>query len=182
VDAADQPRMVRWVTDRLQFDLIATGLENNGGAADGEFADPALAQATANDDALRVFPVFEAQKAPDDQGEFLREFLDDAVDYARRFRIAFGQRFVELLLAEVLAQVLAERILTSLADTLAPVVENRLEGPLACAIADEAIGAPQLGIVGVHDDVAELLGAVSEQRGRRASAVFSGMGVTGVSS
>src|SRR5260221_574167 len=47
---ADQARMVGLVPDRLQFDLVAVGLEQDPGAPDGEFADPTAPQTAADHD------------------------------------------------------------------------------------------------------------------------------------
>jgi len=46
------------------------------------------------------------------------------------------------------------------------VFEDRLEGALARAIADEAIGRAHVGVVGVDRDATELVRAVREQRWR----------------
>ena len=45
-----------------------------------------------------------------------------------------GEHLLELAFAELLGGLLAERVLVA-AGTLAPVVEKRLEGALACAVA-----------------------------------------------
>lgn len=82
-----------------------------------------------------------------------------------RLRVAFEQDFVELLLADLFARLLAQRILAHLANPLAPVVEDGLKRSFAGPVADEAIRLTQLGVVRVHGDATQRLGAVGEQVG-----------------
>ncbi len=75
---------------RPQVDGMPVRLEDDGGAADRELADAALAQPAADHDALGVLPFLEPQEAPDHRRELLRELLDGALDDAGRFGVAFG--------------------------------------------------------------------------------------------
>jgi hypothetical protein len=61
------------------------------------------AHAAADGDPLDVLPAFVFQQAPHDEGEFLREILDDAVDQTRRLRVAFFQRLIELFFTDLVA-------------------------------------------------------------------------------
>ena len=165
VNAADEAGVVGCVANRTQLDSVTPGFQGNAGATDCELADAALTQAAAHDDALDVLPFLQAQEAADHGGEFLRELFDHAVNHAGRFRVAFDQDFVELLLADLIARLLAQRVLAYLADPLAPVVEDGLKRSLAGPVADEAIRLAQLGVVRIHGDATECLGAVCEQVG-----------------
>ncbi len=156
--------MVRLVTDRFQLDIEAVRLQLHGGAADGQLADAALPQASADHDALCILPVLQSQESADDLREFLGELLDRALDDARGLGIPLREDLVELLLADFLGGRVAEGVFPRLPDPLAPVIDNRDEGPPARAVADESFRAAQLGIVRVDRDLAELLGAVGDQR------------------
>ncbi len=83
VDAADEPAWSEGWRIGFQLDFVAAGLQDDSGTADRELADAALTQATADDDALGVFPVLEPQEAPDHLRKFLRELLDRAVNHPR---------------------------------------------------------------------------------------------------
>ncbi len=72
--------------------------------------------------------------------------------------------FIKLLFADLRGRRIAERVITSLADALAPVIDNRHEGALTGAVADKSFGAAQLRVVGVDGYLAELLGTVGEKR------------------
>ena len=61
------------VADRAQLHRVPVGLQEHARAADGELADAALAQAAADDDALRVLPPFSRRKRRIDGRELLRE-------------------------------------------------------------------------------------------------------------
>ena len=67
---------------------IAVGLEQYGLRADGQLADAAGAKAAADDEALRIAPILEAQEAADDLGQLLGEFLDRALHETRRLGLA----------------------------------------------------------------------------------------------
>ena len=161
--AADQSRVVRLVVDRMQLHVEAVGFQSDGGATDGKLADPALAQAAADHDALGVFPSFESQETTDDLGELLRELLDGALDDSGGFRVPLREHLVELLLADFLGGRRAEGILAGLAHPLAPIIQDRYERAPAGTIADKPFGAAQLRVVGVDCYQAQLLSAVRQQ-------------------
>src|SRR5262245_42542426 len=120
---------------RMQLHIAPSGLEQNGCAADRKLTDAALTQPATDDDALRLFPVLEAQEATDDRRKLLRKLFDGAVDDPGRFRIALYENLVELLLAQLFAWRVTKRIVADARDALAPVVEDRLECALARAVA-----------------------------------------------
>ena len=136
---AEQAGFIGIVADKLEIDIDAVGLEQQAGAADGQLADAAGAEAAADDEAFRVAPILEPQEAADDQGELLGEVLDGALHDARGFGFALRQEVGELLLADLLAGFVAERILAQLLQRLAPFVENVPERVLAGLVADEAV-------------------------------------------
>src|SRR5712671_2925919 len=168
VDRADEAGLVGMVLDRHQVDVDAVGLEQHRGAADGELADAARAEAAADGDALGAAPGLEAQEAPGDAGELLGEFLDGALDQAGRLGIAGLQHLLEPLLADLVGRRVAERVLAEPRQALAPIGEDLGEGALAGAVADEAVRLAQRGVIGVDADGGQHGGAVPNEglRGR----------------
>ncbi len=100
MQAADQARFVGVKADRNQIDLEAFGLEQEAGARDRQFADPALPEAAAGDDALGIGPGPGLEKALGDISEFLCEFLDRAMYQRRGADIVADQRLIERVLAD----------------------------------------------------------------------------------
>src|SRR5205807_2320824 len=76
---ADQPGVVRMKADRQQIDFEALRLENDVGARDRNFADPAFAKAATNHDSLGIGPTFGLEKPLRHIGELVGEFLDRAM-------------------------------------------------------------------------------------------------------
>src|SRR4030081_2387504 len=89
------------MADRQHLDLEVLVLEDDFGARDGEFAEPASAKTAAYDDALRLLPGLGLEEAARDVGEFLREVLDGAVHDRRGLGFVADQDGVEHLLADV---------------------------------------------------------------------------------
>src|SRR6267142_1226764 len=71
MQATDQAGFVGMKADRDQVDLEVLGLENDVGARDREFADPALPETAADHDAFGIGPGLGLEKAPRHIGEFL---------------------------------------------------------------------------------------------------------------
>ncbi len=165
VGGADEAGLVGMVADRRELDVDAGRLQQHRGAADRELADAALAQAAADHDALGVAPALQAQEAADHGRELLGEILDRALDDAGRLRVALDEELVELLLRDLAARRLAERVLADLPQALAPILEDRPEGAVARAVADEALLVAQLDIVAVDDDRRQVIGAVGDSGG-----------------
>jgi hypothetical protein len=154
------------VADRQQLDLEVPGLEDDLGARDGELAEPAVAKAAADHDALGLLPGLAPEEAPRDVGELLRKILDGAVHHRGGFGVVADQHGVEHLLADVLGRLLAERILARLAQGLAPLVENVAEGGFAGAIAEKPLLVLQLDVEAVDIDRRETRSSVSRNPGR----------------
>ena len=76
---ADQAGIIRMKADRHQIDIEVFGLKDDVGAGDGEFADPALPEATADHDALGIGPCLGLEEPPGHIGQLLGEFLDRTV-------------------------------------------------------------------------------------------------------
>ena len=112
--AADQPGLVRIEPDRHHLHLQSFGLEDDIGARDSKFADPALPETTADHDGLGLVPRLALEKAARDEGKLLREALDRAVQQRRRLDIVADQNLVELLLAEFGRGLATERIVAAL--------------------------------------------------------------------
>ena len=76
---ADQRGFVGMEADRHHLDLEVLGLEDDLGARDRELAEPAVAKAAADHDALGLRPGLGLEETARDIGELLRELLDRAV-------------------------------------------------------------------------------------------------------
>src|ERR1700738_427081 len=131
MQAADQAGIIGMIADRDQVDAPAFGLEDNVGARDRQFADPALAKAAADHDALGIGPGLGLEKAPGDISEFLSEFLDRAMHQRRRRD--------EIALGDIPGGFLAERVVAVLLQRLAQGLQDFSEGALAGAIANKAL-------------------------------------------
>ena len=161
MQAADQAGVIGIETDRHQIDLVALGLEDDVGARDRDLADPALAKAAADHDALGIGPGLGLEKAPGDIGQFLGEFLDRAVHQRRRHDIFADQRLVELALGDVPGGLLAERVVAVLLQRLAQGLQDFSEGALAGAVADKALIVLQFDIEAVDVYRRQTRGAVT---------------------
>jgi hypothetical protein len=94
---------------------------------------------------------------------FLCKILNGAMHDSGGFGLAFDEGILQLALAYLFGRLVAERIVIA-ARPLAPIVEKRLEGPLAGAVAQESFRRAELGIVGVDRYGRELCGAVLRER------------------
>jgi len=79
---AEQPGIVGMMADGNKVDGDPSAFSSTIALPIASFADPALAEAAADDDPFGVLPAFGAQELPHDQREFARKFLDCAVDQA----------------------------------------------------------------------------------------------------
>src|SRR5688572_8140765 len=122
--AADQPRLVRMVADRLQLHAGAAALQYDRSAAGDDLADPAFAHAAADGDAFHVLPALAPGEAADDRDQPLRELLRGPLDQAGGFRLALAERLVEALAADLLRRPAAQRIISGLADLLPQLVDQ----------------------------------------------------------
>jgi hypothetical protein len=141
--------------------MIADRTERHGrdvgdqhrGPSDRKLADVAGTQTAAHDDAFGLGPDLELEKAADDFGQLLSEFLDRRVHDTRGQRVFAGQDLVELGLGNLPRRGVAQRILVALLLELgAATIEDLAEGPAARAIADEALGLAQFLVVAVDRD------------------------------
>ena len=150
-----------------QVDVDLLALQDHRGAADRQLAHPAAAHAAADHDALDLAPVLQLQQRAHHGGEGLGEFLDHAMHQAGGLGVAVGQQRVELLARDVLGRRVAQRVvLGAVADALAPVVQQRLEGAAAGTVAEEALRRAQLGVVAVEDHRRQRRRAVVLETGR----------------
>jgi len=83
MQAADQAGIVGVKADRHQIDFETFGLQDDVGARDREFADPALPETAADHDAFGIGPGPGLEKPLRHMGQFLRELLDRAVHQGR---------------------------------------------------------------------------------------------------
>ena len=160
MQAADQRRLVGIVADQHHVDLDAVGLEDEVGARDRQFADAALAKAAAHRDALGAGPGLGLEEAPHHHRELLRVLLDRALDHGGGFGVAFLQDDVELGPAEIVGRRVAERVGAELAQRLAPVLQDGVEGLPARAVAEEALVVLQFEVIAVDLDRRQRLGAM----------------------
>jgi hypothetical protein len=135
---SDQASIIRMITDRQDLDLEVLGLQEDFCAGDGKFAEPAVTEAAADDDPLRLLPGLRLEKTTRYVGELLRELFDRAVNDCRRLGVVAHQDAVQYLLADVLRRLLAKWVLAGLSQRLAPSLENFAVGALAGAAADES--------------------------------------------
>jgi hypothetical protein len=87
--------------DRQELNIDLVGFEDHCSTADHKLAHPARSKSSAHHDALCLLPILQLEKTTNDQGEFLREFLDGALNDPGRFPVAAGQELVELLLRQL---------------------------------------------------------------------------------
>ena len=119
MQAADQARVIGVEADRCHIDLEVFGLENDVGARDREFADPALAKAAADHDAFGIGPGLGLEKPLRHIGQLLREFLDRAVHQSGGMDVVAQQRLVERILADGLGGFASQGIAAVLLQRLA---------------------------------------------------------------
>src|ERR1700722_8099645 len=152
MQAADQAAFVGIEADRHQIDIKAFGFEQNIGAGNGEFADPALAKTAADHDALGIGPRLGLQKFRRHIGELAGEFLDRAVNQRGGADVFAHQGRIELAFGDFLSGFTAQRIVAVFLERLAQIVEDLAKGPLAGAIAEKAVIVLQLDIEAVDVD------------------------------
>src|SRR3954453_22479980 len=141
--------------DRQHLNFEVLGLEQNFGARNGEFAEPAVAKAAAHGDALGLVPGLGFEEAARYVDEFLREILDGAVHDRRRLAVITDQCSIKFFLAEVFGGLLAERVVAGLAQRLSPPFEGLLEGSFTGAVSEESFLILQLEIEAVDLDPRE---------------------------
>src|SRR5690242_3512163 len=101
-----QAGFVRIMADRLQPKLAAIRLEQDGCAADRQFADAAATKSAADNDHLGLTPCLQPKESTTDGRKFLGEFLDCAQYKAGRVGIALQEQLVELASLHVFAGLL----------------------------------------------------------------------------
>ena len=146
---ADQAGVIGMKTDRQQVDLEIFALEDDVGAGNHEFADPALAKAAADDDALGIGPCLGLEEFPGHMGQFLRKFLNRAMHQRRGMDIVADQCVVELALGDLLGGFLAQGIVAVLLQRLAQGFEDVSERALAGAVAEKSAFVLQFDIEAV---------------------------------
>ena len=72
-----------------------------------ELSHAAGAKATDDDQAFCLFPRFQLEKAPNDQRELLREFLDRTLDNSGRLWITVAEQAIKLLLGDFLVDLVS---------------------------------------------------------------------------
>src|SRR6185312_2255745 len=149
---SDQRRLIGMKADRHHLQLEILGAQDDLGARDRKLAEPAVAKAAADHDALGLRPGLGLEEAPRYIGQFLRELLDRAVQQGRSLGVVTDQHVVEGLLADLLRGHVAERILARFAQGLAPAVEDLAESTLGGTVAQEALLVLQFDIEAVDID------------------------------
>ena len=149
MQAADQARFIRMKADRHQVDLEFLGLENDVGARDREFADPALPEAAADHDAFGIGPGLGLEKPPRHIGQFLGEFLDRAMHQGGGVDIVADQRLVEFALADVMRSLSCRADRRRCPSALRRPSRISAERALAGAVAEKAVVVLQFDIEAV---------------------------------
>ena len=100
MQAADQASLVGMRADRHQVDLKILGLENDVGARDREFTDPALPKATADHDAFGVGPGLGLEEPTRHVSKLLGECLDRAMHQGGSVNVVADKHLVERALGD----------------------------------------------------------------------------------
>ena len=169
--APTKTRLVRLVANRLQLDLDAIGFEDDGGAADRQFADAAAAKAAADREPFGIAPRLEFVKAPDHQRKVLGKIFDGTMHQTGFLDIAASQKHIELLLGQLLARLIAQRIIAGFAQRLAPILDDLPERALTGAVADKTLVVFDFDIVAVEVDLRQPAGAMRRDL-RRGDSLF----------
>src|SRR6266481_7610248 len=149
---ADQSRLVGVKTDRNQIALEVLGLEDDAGARDRKLADPALAKAATDHDALGICPGLCLEETARHMRQLLREFLDGTMHQCRGVNVVADQRLVELALGDIGGGLLAERIVAIVLQRLAQAIQNLAERALGGAVAEKTVLVLQFEIKAVDVD------------------------------
>ena len=160
---ADEPGLVRMVADRHERDVDARRFQQHRGAADRELADAALAQAATDRDALGVAPAFEAQKR---RMTVASSCANSSI--APWMMPASGSPSTKSLSSfffEMSRLGVSPSGSSPTCSSRAPTLEDRPEGAVARAVADEALLVAQLDIVAVDDNRRQVIGPVGDSGG-----------------
>src|SRR4051794_32944382 len=152
VQTTDQAGIVGIEADRYHFDLEAFGLDDDVGTRDRQFAEPAVAKAAPDHDALGLGPSLGLEEAAGDISELLGEFLDRRMHHCGGLDVVADQDGVQHLLADLVRGLVAERILTGLFQRLAPAVQDLAERALAGAVAQKPFVVLEFDIEAVEVD------------------------------
>ena len=164
---ADQAGVIGMKADRHQIDVEILGLEDDVGAGDREFADPALPEATADHDALGIGPRLGLEKPPRHIGQLLGEFLDRTMHQGCGADVVADQRLIEFGLGDLAGGFFAQGIVAVFLQRLAQAVQDLAESPLAGAVAEKAFVVLQFDVETVDLDRRQAGGAVAgDARGR----------------
>lgn len=167
MQATDQASFIGVKADRHQIDLEPLRLEQDVGACDREFTDPALPKAAADNNAFGVGPGLGLEKTRRHIGQFLREFLDRAVHQGRRADVVAYQRLVERVLGDRFGGFIPQRVVAVFLQRFAQRIQYLAERALAGAIAEKTVVVFQLDIEAVHVYGGQTGGAVPADAGGR---------------
>ena len=109
-------------------------------------------------------------------GQFLREFLDRAVQDRRSLGVIADQDLIERLLVDLVRRLLAERIFARLAEGFSPAVEYLAECALRGPVAQIMVVFLQLDVEAIHVYRRQAGGTVAPN-GRCSYDVFSHAGL-----
>jgi hypothetical protein len=146
----DEAGLVRIAVNRSKPDVDLFSLEDDRRPADHELAHATCTKPSANCDTLGVFPALQLEIAANDQGKFLGEVLDRAMDNSRRLRFSPLQKLVKLLPTQFIADLIAKRIVACLPKRFAPVMDDLPECAFAGTIAEKALVILELDVVAVE--------------------------------
>jgi hypothetical protein len=171
---ADQAGCIGIAVRRDESDIDSLGFQDHAGAPDRHLADPAGAKSASNHNALGIAPALKLEVTADDQGKFLGEVLDRALQHAGSLQVTVGQQGVERLFADILAGLVAERVLAILAQWFAPVFEDFAKRALGDAVAEKSLVILRFQVVAVDLDRRQAWAAVDWQIGQRRGLVGHG--------
>ena len=111
-----------------------------------------MTKAAADRQPLRVAPVLQAQETAHYRRQFSGELFDRALHESGRLDVIADQDLVELALADVVGIDVAERIVVIGAQFLAHLFDDRIEGAVAGAVADEFFTVAQFDVERIDAD------------------------------
>jgi len=98
--------------------------ENDTRSAYRELSHAAGAKAAADDQAFSLFPRFQLEKAPNDQRELLREFLDRTLDNSGCLWITVAEQAIKLLLGDFLVDLVSLGVYSGFGDSFSRVLDE----------------------------------------------------------
>src|SRR3984893_11172995 len=141
-------------------------LKDYAGTTDDKLANATRPKASPHRDALGVLPFSQLEKAPGNQGEFLCEFLDSALNDPGGFGIPSCENVIQFLFRQFIARVFPQRVRSDFAHRGAPILDDVPKCALAGASAETPFVISEFNIVAVQIDGRQTFRTVSRDGGQ----------------